>query len=71
MAVTASRWASASLMDFSAGVSLPIKVTGGLTCPTGATTATFRARYAVADTTDPAQQITVSAGVPTDPPGVE
>ncbi|MEU8234094.1 hypothetical protein AB0C12_31290 [Actinoplanes sp. NPDC048967] len=59
---------SAPQLDFSAGVSLPIKVTGGLTCPTGATTATFRARYAVADTTDAAQQITVTAGpAPTEP----
>ncbi|GIE49058.1 hypothetical protein Ani05nite_25920 [Amorphoplanes nipponensis] len=55
---------SAPLLDFSAGVALPIRVTGGLTCPTGATTATFRARYAVTDTTDPTQQITVSAGTP-------
>jgi hypothetical protein len=51
-------------LDFSAGVSLPIRVTGGLTCPTGATTATFRARYVVTDTTDPAQQITVGPGAP-------
>jgi YD repeat-containing protein len=49
-------------LDFSAGVSLPITVTGGLGCPTGATTATFKARYTVTDTTDAAQQITVSAG---------
>jgi len=57
-----------SVLDFSAGVSLPIRVTGGLTCPTGATTATFSARYAVTDTTDPAQQITVTDGTVT-PPG--
>lgn len=56
------------VLDFSAGVSLPIKVTGGLTCPTGATTATFTASYTVADTTDPAQQITVSAGTVVEPP---
>jgi YD repeat-containing protein len=53
---------TASVLDFSAGVSLPITVTGGLACPTGAKTATFKARYVVTDTTDPAQQITVSAG---------
>jgi hypothetical protein len=51
-------------LDFSAGVSLPIRVTGGLTCPTGATTATFRARYVITDSTDPAQQITVGPGAP-------
>jgi YD repeat-containing protein len=59
--------ASGPVLDFSAGVSLPIRVTGGLTCPTGATTATFTARYAVADTTDATQQITVSAGAPAEP----
>src|SRR3954468_14648695 len=53
---------SLPVLDFSAGVSLPIKVTGGLACPTGATTATFKAQYAVADTTDATQQIPVSAG---------
>jgi YD repeat-containing protein len=55
---------SPPVLDFSAGVALPIRVTGGLACPTGSTTATFTARYAVTDTTDPAQQITVSAGAP-------
>lgn len=61
------------VLNFSAGVSLPIKVTGGLTCPTGATTATFKARYAVVDTTDATQKITVSAPapVPTVEPTVE
>jgi YD repeat-containing protein len=59
-----------SVLDFSAGVALPIKVTGGLACPTGSTAATFKARYVVTDTTDPAQQITVSAGpaAPTESP---
>jgi hypothetical protein len=63
---------TAPVLDFSAGVSLPIRVTGGLACPTGATTATFKARYAVSDTTDPAQRITVSAGpvAPTESPTV-
>lgn len=58
-------------LDFSAGVSLPIKVTGGLACPTGATTATFKARYEIADTTDSTQQITLTeaaAPAPTDTP---
>ena len=64
---------AAPVLDFSAGVALPIKVTGGLACPTGATTATFKARYVVTDTTDPAQTITVSAGpiAPTASPTVE
>jgi hypothetical protein len=57
-------------LDFSAGVALPIKVTGSLGCPTGATSATFSARYQIADTTDPTQQITLSeaAAAPTDTP---
>jgi len=50
------------VLDFSAGVSLPITVTGGFGCPTGATTATFKAKYAITDTTDATQKITVSAG---------
>lgn len=48
-------------LDFSAGVSLPISVTGGLGCPTGATAATFTATYQIADTTDSTQQIALSA----------
>jgi hypothetical protein len=61
------------VLDFSAGVSLPITVTGGFGCPTGATTATFKAKYAITDTTDAAQQITVSAGpvAPTASPTTE
>ncbi|WP_327418299.1 hypothetical protein [Streptomyces sp. NBC_01233] len=39
--------------------SVPVKVTGGFGCPTSATSSTFNAVYRVADTTDPAQQITV------------
>ncbi|MEU9160578.1 hypothetical protein AB0D29_09930 [Streptomyces sp. NPDC048424] len=39
--------------------SVPVKVTGGFGCPTSATSSTFNAIYRVADTTDPAQQITV------------
>ncbi|MEV4946490.1 hypothetical protein [Streptomyces sp. NPDC053755] len=40
--------------------SVPVKVTGGFGCPTSATASTFNAVYTVADTTDPAQQITVA-----------
>jgi hypothetical protein len=57
---------SQPVLDFSAGVNLPIKVTGGLACPTGSTTALFKAKYTTTDTTDPSQRITVSAG-PTPP----
>ncbi|WP_326586622.1 hypothetical protein [Streptomyces sp. NBC_01294] len=39
--------------------SVPVKVTGGFGCPTSATASVFNAVYKVADTTDPAQQITV------------
>jgi len=60
------------VLDFSAGVSLPITVTGGFGCPVGATAATFKAKFAISDTTDPTQRITVSAGpvTPTDSPTV-
>jgi hypothetical protein len=51
---------SLPVIDLSAGVSVPITVTGGSFCPTSATTATFSAQYAVADTTDSTQQITVA-----------
>jgi hypothetical protein len=47
------------VLDFSAGVSVPIVVTGGAFCPTSATSAVYKAKYALADTTDPTQQITV------------
>jgi hypothetical protein len=61
---------TAPQLDFSAGVSLPITVTGGFGCPTGATAATFTARYQITDTTDGTQQITVAetAAQPTDSP---
>jgi len=62
---------SLPVLDFSAGVTLPIKVTGGLGCPTGATTAKFTAKYQIADTTDATQQINVAEAVapqPTDTP---
>jgi hypothetical protein len=60
---------SLPLLNFAA-VSLPITVTGGLGCPTGATTATFTAEYQIADATDPTQQVTVAeaAAQPTDTP---
>lgn len=58
---------SPPVLDFSAGASLPIKVTGGFTCPTSATTARFTASYAVTDTTDPTQQITVTPGPAPEP----
>ncbi|MFJ8209840.1 hypothetical protein [Streptomyces sp. NPDC096033] len=40
--------------------SVPVTVTGGFGCPTSATSSTFNAVYLVSDTTDPAQQITVT-----------
>lgn len=52
---------SASVLDFSAGVDVPISVTGGFGCPTAATSATFSATYEITDTTDPASSITVTA----------
>ncbi|MFF5701311.1 hypothetical protein ACFY7H_02180 [Streptomyces sp. NPDC012794] len=39
---------------------VPVTVTGGFGCPTSATTSTFNAVYKVTDTTNPAQQITVT-----------
>ncbi|MFF5130154.1 hypothetical protein ACFY41_24855 [Streptomyces syringium] len=39
---------------------VPVKVTGGFGCPTGAVTSAFNAVYDVTDVTDPASQITVS-----------
>ncbi|MCX5380873.1 hypothetical protein [Streptomyces sp. NBC_00091] len=39
---------------------VPVTVTGGFGCPTSATSSTFNAVYKVTDTTDPAQQITVT-----------
>ncbi|MFF9814924.1 hypothetical protein [Streptomyces sp. NPDC014006] len=40
---------------------VPVTVTGTFGCPTSATTSTVNLAYTVADTTDPAQQITVGA----------
>jgi hypothetical protein len=48
-------------LDFSAGIDVPIRVTGGFGCPTAATSAVFRASYEIADTTDPAQLLTLTA----------
>ncbi|MEJ3748229.1 hypothetical protein WEI85_33705 [Actinomycetes bacterium KLBMP 9797] len=50
---------SLPVLDLSAGVEVPIAVSGGFGCPTAATAATFSASYEIADTTDPAVQITV------------
>lgn len=47
-------------LDFSAGISVPIRVTGGSGCPKNVTTASFRATYDVTDTTDPTK--TISTG---------
>ena len=48
-----------STLDFSAGVNVPISVTGGFGCPTAATSAVFTAVYQVVDTTDATQSITL------------
>ncbi|MFI8287674.1 hypothetical protein ACIGBL_00890 [Streptomyces sp. NPDC085614] len=50
---------SPSTLTFT-NASVPVTVTGGFGCPTSATTSTFNAVYKVTDTTDPAQQITVT-----------
>ncbi|MEV7726287.1 hypothetical protein AB0P15_16270 [Streptomyces sp. NPDC087917] len=41
--------------------SVPVTVTGGFGCPTSATSSTFNALYKVTDTTNAAQQITVTS----------
>ncbi|CAM5277589.1 hypothetical protein STANM309S_03523 [Streptomyces tanashiensis] len=43
-----------------AGAPVPATATGGFLCPTGNQSATFSATYQLTDTTDPAQQITVT-----------
>lgn len=43
-----------------ANAAVPVKVVGGFGCPTTATSSLFNATYKVADTTDPASQITVT-----------
>ncbi|GAA4893164.1 hypothetical protein ACFPM3_16785 [Streptomyces coeruleoprunus] len=60
-ASTSGTWTNGapSSLAFS-GAAVPIKVVGGFGCPTSATTSSFSATYTVTDTTDPAQQITVS-----------
>ncbi|MFC5720037.1 hypothetical protein ACFP1Z_07630 [Streptomyces gamaensis] len=40
---------------------VPVTVTGGMGCPTSATSSTFNAVYDVTDTTDSSQQITVGS----------
>ncbi|KIF04614.1 hypothetical protein PL81_17645 [Streptomyces sp. RSD-27] len=54
-------WANGapSSLTFS-GASVPVTVSGGFGCPTSATSSAFSAVYLVSDTTDPAQQITVT-----------
>ncbi|MFE4588280.1 hypothetical protein [Streptomyces laurentii] len=42
------------------GAAVPATVTGGLLCPTGNQSANFSATYQITDTTDAAQQITVT-----------
>lgn len=42
-------------------ISVPISVTGGLFCPTSATSGTFSASYDITDTSNPAAQITVGS----------
>ncbi|WP_172387828.1 hypothetical protein [Streptomyces sp. MNP-20] len=48
-----------SALKFDAA-SVPVKIEGGFFCPTSITTATITSSYQVTDTTDPAQQITVT-----------
>ncbi|WP_330299787.1 hypothetical protein [Streptomyces sp. NBC_00503] len=56
----AGSWANGAPSSLTfANASVPVTVTGGFGCPTSATSSTFNAVYKVADTTDPAQQITV------------
>ncbi|MCB5165132.1 hypothetical protein LG634_09855 [Streptomyces bambusae] len=43
------------------GAAVPVKVVGGFGCPTSATSSSFSATYLVTDTTDAAQQITVTS----------
>jgi hypothetical protein len=50
---------SPPLLDFSAGIAVPILVEGGSFCPTAETSAIFQATYQIQDTTDPAQTIAI------------
>jgi hypothetical protein len=59
---------SLPVLDFSAGVSLPIHVSDGFGCPTTVDHAIFKAKYQIADTTDATQQVAVAAGVAPTPP---
>ncbi|OKI04999.1 hypothetical protein A6A06_10005 [Streptomyces sp. CB02923] len=60
-ATVSGTWANGapSTLTFT-NASVPVKVVGGFGCPTSSTTSTFNATYKVADTTDPASQITVT-----------
>ncbi|MFH9420591.1 hypothetical protein [Streptomyces sp. NPDC017529] len=60
-AVVSGTWTNGapSTLGFT-NASVPVEVVGGFGCPTSATTSTFNANYRVADTTDPASQITVT-----------
>ncbi|WP_206502202.1 hypothetical protein [Streptomyces chrestomyceticus] len=60
-ATVTGAWANGapSTLTFT-NASVPVTVVGGFGCPTSATTSTFNATYKVADTTDPASQITVT-----------
>lgn len=60
-ATVAGTWANGapSTLTFT-NAAVPVKVVGGFGCPTTATSSLFNATYKVADTTDPASQITVT-----------
>ncbi|MFJ8691646.1 hypothetical protein [Streptomyces roseolilacinus] len=60
-APTSGTWSNGapSSLAFS-NAQVPVKVVGGFGCPTSATASSFSATYLVTDTTDPAQQITVT-----------
>lgn len=62
-ATVTGAWVAGTLpsIDFSAGPTVPIKVTGGFGCPTSATTAVFKATYQVTDTTNPSAVIAITA----------
>ncbi|MEU2184759.1 hypothetical protein [Streptomyces thermolilacinus] len=61
-ATTSGTWTNGapSSLAFS-NAQVPVKVVGGFGCPTSATSSSFSATYLVTDTTDPAQQITVTS----------
>ncbi|MFG3497695.1 hypothetical protein [Streptomyces sp. NPDC047928] len=60
-ASTSGTWTNGAPSSLAfANAAVPVKVVGGFGCPTSATSSSFSATYVVTDTTDPAQQITVS-----------